>query len=48
VRSQFGGRNDLVSAEIEKALKVLEAQGAVLVDVPELPNAGNTARPSSR
>ena len=40
VRSQFGGRNDLVSVEVEKALKVLEAQGAVLIDVPELPNAG--------
>ena len=40
VRSQFGGRNDLVSIEVEKALKVLEAQGAVLIDVPELPNAG--------
>jgi amidase len=40
VRSQFGGRNDLVSVEIEKALKVLEAEGAVLIDVPELPNAG--------
>jgi amidase len=39
VRSQFGGRNDLVSAEVEKALKILEAQGAVLVDLPELPNA---------
>ena len=39
VRSQFGGRNELVSAEVEKALKVLEAQGAVLVDIPELPNA---------
>jgi amidase len=39
VRSQFGGRNDLVSAEVEKALKVLEAQGAVLVDLTELPNA---------
>jgi len=40
VRSQFGGRNDLVSMEIEKALKVLEAQGAVLVEIPEIPNAG--------
>jgi amidase len=40
VRSQFGGRNDLVSAEVEKALKVLEAQGAVLIDIPEIPNAG--------
>ena len=40
VRSQFGGRNDLVSAEIEKALKILEAQGAVLIEIPEIPNAG--------
>ncbi|MFN8695120.1 MAG: amidase [Burkholderiales bacterium] len=39
VRSQFGGRNDLVSAEIEKALKVLKDAGAELVDLPELPNA---------
>jgi amidase len=40
VRSQFGGRNDLVAAEIEKALAVLKAQGATLVDLAELPNAG--------
>jgi len=40
VRSQFGGRNDLVAAEIEKALEVLRAQGAILVEVPELPNMG--------
>jgi amidase len=39
VRSQFGGRNDLVSAEVEKALEVLRKEGAILVDVPELPNA---------
>jgi amidase len=39
VRGQFGGRNDLVSAEIEKALGVLKAQGADLVQIPELPNA---------
>ncbi len=39
VRSQFGGRNDLVSAVIEKALEVLKAQGATLIDLPELPNA---------
>jgi amidase len=39
VRSQFGGRNDLVAAEIEKALAVLKAQGATLVDIPEVPNA---------
>ncbi len=43
VRSQFAGRNDLVAAEIEKALEVLRAQGAVLIDVPELPNAGKYA-----
>ena len=40
MRSQFGGRNDLVSAEIEKALQVLRDQGATLVDIAELPNAG--------
>ncbi len=40
VRSQFGGRNDLVSAEIEKALEVLKAQGATLVDLKEMPGAG--------
>jgi amidase len=39
VRSQFGGRNDLVSAEIETALLVLRAEGAELVDLAELPNA---------
>ena len=39
VRSQFGGRNDLASAVVEKALEVLKAQGATLVDLPELPNA---------
>ena len=39
VRSQFGGRNDLASAEVEKALEVMRAQGAELVDVPALPNA---------
>jgi amidase len=40
MRSQFGGRNDLVSAEVEKALQVLRDQGATLVDVADLPNAG--------
>ena len=39
VKSQFGGRNDLASAVVEKALDVLKAQGATLIDVPELPNA---------
>ena len=40
VRSQFGGRNDLVSTEVEKALEVLKSKGAVLVDIAEMPNAG--------
>jgi amidase len=39
VKSQFGGRNDLVSAVIEAQLDVLKAQGATLVEIPELPNA---------
>ncbi len=39
VRSQFTGAGDLVSAVIEKSLEVLKAQGAVLVDIAELPNA---------
>ena len=39
VRGQFGGRNDLVSAGIERALEVLKSQGAELIDVPEVPNA---------
>jgi len=43
VRKQFGGRNDLVSAEVEKALEVLRAKGAVLVDVPEVPNTDKYA-----
>jgi amidase len=40
VRANFGGRNDLVSAVVEDALKVLKAQGAILIDPVELPNAG--------
>ena len=40
VKSQFGGRNDLASAVIEKSLEVLRAQGATLVDIAELPGAG--------
>ena len=39
VKNQFGGRNDLASAVVEKALEVLKAQGATLIDLPELPNA---------
>ncbi|AOZ10486.1 amidase [Cupriavidus malaysiensis] len=37
LRSHFGARNDLVSARIEDALKVLREQGATLVELPELP-----------
>ena len=44
VKSQFGGRNDLVTAEIEKALEVLKAQGATLVELPELPNSNKYGR----
>jgi len=40
VKSQFGGRNDLASAVIEKSLEVLKAHGATLVDIAELPGAG--------
>ena len=39
VRGQFGGKNDLASAIVEKALEALQTQGATLVDLPELPNA---------
>ena len=39
VRANFGGRNDLASKVVEDALKVLKAQGAILIDV-DLPNAG--------
>ncbi|MEO8137079.1 MAG: amidase family protein, partial [Betaproteobacteria bacterium] len=44
VRANFGGRNDLVSAVIEAALKVLKDWGAVLVDPVELPNAAKYAQ----
>lgn len=44
VRSNFGGRNDLVSAVVEDALKVLTAKGAILIDPVELPNTGKYAQ----
>ena len=44
VRSQFGGRNDLASTVVEKALDVLKAQGATLIDLPDLPNASKYAQ----
>jgi amidase len=40
VRSQFGGRNDLVTAQVEKALEAMREHGAVLVDIAQLPNYG--------
>ena len=36
VRGNFGGTNDLASAVVEEALKVLKARGAILVDPVEL------------
>lgn len=39
VRNRFGGRNDLASAVIERALAVLKKGGATLVEIAELPNA---------
>ena len=44
VRNRFGGRNDLASAVIEQALDVLKAQGATLVDLPDVPNEGQYAQ----
>lgn len=40
VRANFGGRNDLASAVVEEALKVLHAKGAILIDPVEVPNVG--------
>src|SRR5262249_50519660 len=41
LRSQLTlARNDLVAVEIEKALEAMRAQGAILVDLAELPNMG--------
>jgi amidase len=44
VRSQFGGRNDLVAPEIEKGLALMREHGAVLVDVREVPNVAKYGR----
>ena len=38
VRSQWAASNDLVAAVLTSQLTVLKAQGAVLVEVPEIPN----------
>jgi amidase len=44
VRSQFAGRNDLVAPEIEKGLALMREHGAVLIDVPEVPNVAKYGR----
>ncbi len=44
VRPNITNANDLVASVIEEALKVLTAQGAVLIDPVELPNAGKYGR----
>ena len=44
VRANFGGRNDLASAVVEEALKVLAAKGAILIDPVELPNVAKYAQ----
>ena len=38
VRAQWTASNDLVAAAIRSQLAVLSAQGAVLIDIPEVPN----------
>ncbi len=43
VRSQFAGQSDLVAGLVTAELKVLEAQGAVLVEVAEIPNTARYA-----
>jgi amidase len=40
IRSQFGGRNDLASNVIEASFAILRDQGATLIELAELPNAG--------
>ena len=44
VRANFGGRNDLASAVVEDALRVLQANGAILIDPVEVPNAAKYER----
>ena len=43
VRSQFNGQSDLVAGVVEAELAVLKSQGAVLVDVTEIPNTAKYA-----
>lgn len=43
VRSQFAAAGEWVAPVVEVQLKVLQAQGATLVDVPEVPNTAKYA-----
>ncbi len=43
VRSQFAGQSDLVARLVETELAVLKAQGAVLLEVAEVPNTSKYA-----
>ena len=43
VRSQFARHPQQVAAQVWAAVKVLQAQGAVLVDVPDIPNTDRYA-----
>lgn len=43
VRSQFAAQSDLVAGLIEAELVLLKAQGAVLIEVPEIPNTAKYA-----
>ncbi len=40
VRDRFSSPNDLVGAVVQQGLALMAAQGAILVDLPELPNEG--------
>ena len=43
VRSQFNGQSDLVASVVEAELAVLKSQGAVLVEITEIPNIAKYA-----
>jgi len=43
VRSQFAGQSDLVAGVVQAELAVLKAQGAILVEIAEIPNTAKYA-----
>jgi amidase len=43
VRSQFNGQSNLVASVVESELAVLKAQGAILVELTEIPNTAKYA-----